>query len=345
MDERKDSPVISVVIVNYNGIGHLRKCVQSIVESNYPYYEIILVDNNSSDGSVELIRSEFRKYLDQIMIIPLHYNSGFAVGNNIGSARARGKYILLLNNDTVVAPSCLRELVAVVERDDAIGAAQAKLLLMDRRDTFDAAGGFLNVVGFAAECGCKEKDVGQYDYIFDISYSKGAAMLVRKNVWANLGGFESLFSCYFEDTDFCWRVWLSGYRVVLVPFAKVFHVGGASTSNFGRKIEFRNSFNFQEYRNRLVMVAKNLELKNFVKYVPWLFAMHLYYLLFSAFKRDISSVLGNLLGLFWSLRFFKVIWTRRLLVQEWRVVSDDYLFRKGVLSHAIIFSKCFTSTS
>ena len=334
-------PVMSIVIVNYNGLRHLRKCIPSILKSNYPFYEIIIVDNGSSDGSVEFIRKEFEKQLSQIVILPQHNNSGFAVGNNIGASKARGKYILMLNSDTEVDPNCLGELVSAMERDESIGAAQAKILFMSQRDTFDTAGGFLNVIGFSTACGYKKKDIGQYDYVFNISYAKGAAMIVRKSVWTNIGGLESLFSYYFEDTDFCWRVWLSGYRVVIIPSAKVFHIGGGTTLKFGLNIDFRKNIEFQDNRNRIIMVVKNLELTNLALYIPWLLAMYAYYILHYFRRHDSTAVLGVLRGIFWCLRFFKVVWSRRLVAQSMRVVSDQQLFKKGVISRAIMFSHSF----
>jgi GT2 family glycosyltransferase len=344
MLSRRENPLISIVIVNYNGLEYLRRCISSLLQSHYLSYEIIVVDNASSDGSVQCIREEFKKHEDKIVILPQQENPGIGRSNNIGANKARGKYILILNNDTEVDPSCLGELAAAMERDASIGAAQAKILLMNQRDTFDTAGSFLNVIGFPYTYGWNERDYGQYDRLYEILYAKGAAMIVRKNVWFNVEGYESLFSCYFEDTDFCWRVWLSGYRVVFVPLARVFHVSGATTSKLVRNLQFLRNLYFQDYRNKMVMVMKNLELKNLTKYTPWLLAMYAYYILERARKNDSAAVLGNIRGITWCLRFFRSIWTKRLKVQRMRVVRDETLFKKGIISKAIIFTALnFTS--
>ena len=155
-------------------------------------------------------------------------------------------------------------------------------------------------------------------------------MIVRQSVWNKLKGFDSLFFTYFEETDFCWRVWLSGYRVVFVPSAKVFHVGEATITKYGR-----SRFKFQNYRNGIVMVVKNLSFKNLAKYLPWLVIVYSNRIRLHIRDRDYLSVLANVHGMYWCLRFFKIIWTKRLSVQQLRTVSDSDLFKRRILSRTI----------
>jgi hypothetical protein len=318
---------ISVVIVNYNNLEYLRQCISSLLQSDYSFYEIIVVDNGSSDGSVQRIKKEFGEYQNRIITLQLPDNRGFAVGNRIGAEKAVGKYILFLNNDTTVDPSCLKELVGVMEHDPSIGVAQAKTLIYDKPDTFDSAGVVMNVFGVGRQRGENEKDIGQYDHIDEISYAKGAAMIVRKDVWTILEGFESLFFVYFEESDFCWRVWLSGYRVVFAPSAKVYHVCAATTSKFGPHFLM-----FQFYRNQIVTVVKNLSLKNLAKYTPGLAGVFLVCIMLHMRRNQLASMLGNLHGIAWCLLFFRRVWTKRLIVQRGRIVNDKDLFEKGAIS-------------
>jgi GT2 family glycosyltransferase len=319
-------PKISVIIVNYNGRNLLRRCVSSVLDSKYPSYEIIVVDNGSSDGSVKLIEDEFGSNQHRIFTLALKQNLGFSAGNQLGADKAKGKYLMFLNNDTKMDPSCLGEMVKIMEKDASIGVAQPKTLFMDRKDTFDSAGGFLNVTGFENTRGHNKKDVGQYNRLEEITWAAGAAMIVRKNVWTSLNGFDPLFFAYFEDTDFCWRTWLYGYRVLFVPYTKVFHVGSATSSKFGHK------FMFQEFRNRLVMVVKNLSLKNLAKYSPLLVAMTLIRLAVFVSKHDSVSLKGAFHGIIWCIRYFRCLWIKRLAVQKARCVSDSDLLKKGILS-------------
>jgi GT2 family glycosyltransferase len=323
-------PLVSVVTVNYNGFHYLRKSVASILKSDYPSYEIIVVDNGSSDCCVKQIKTEFGKYKDVIRLVFLKTNLGFSIGNNIGAKKSNGKYILFLNNDTEIDPDGLSELVKTLECDQTIGAAQAKLLFMDKKLTFDSAGVFLNVIGFGRTRGFLETDHGQYDQIDEISYAKGAAMVVQRSVWTKLGGFEQLFFAYFEETDFCWRVWLAGLRVVFVPSARVFHVGGGTISKYSNR-----EFQFQDYRNRLVVLVKNLQLGSLVKYSPWVLIVYFNRVRLHIRNRDFQGVLANLQAVIWCIRFFKIVWTKRLLVYPLRRVSDNYLFKKGIISKTI----------
>ncbi len=337
-----DNPLISIVIVNFNGVKYLEKCITSVLNSSYPFYEIVIVDNGSIDGSVELIQKKFAEHIDKIILLPQKQNIGFSLGNNVGASKTRGDYILFLNNDTEVDSSCLEQLVKVMTNDKSIGATQAKLLLLNNKDTYDSAGNFINVVGFVKPSGYQEKDEGQYDFLYEISYAKGAAMALRRDVWIKSNGFEPLFSCYFEDVDLCWRVHLSGHRIMFVPSAIVYHVGGFTTRTLSRNIQSRRKIQFQDYRNRIVTVIKNLELKNLVKYSSWLFGMYLYYIFRDLVKNDAVSVESNFRSIFWCLRSFRVIWQKRILVQRDRVVTDNYLFNRNVLSKSVLFSSSFT---
>ena len=331
----KHSSFVSVVIVNYNGFEYLRKCLASLLHSEYPFYEIIIVDNGSTDGSVSRIKREFEEHQNRIVILDLPNNLGFAIGNRIGANKAVGEYILFLNNDTKVEPSSLSELVNVMDRDPSIGVAQAKILLMDKPDTFDCAGMTLSVFGDARQRGENKKDVGQYDQMDEISCAKGAAMVVRKEIWNSLDGFDPLFFVNSEESDFCWRVWLSGYRVVFAPSAKVYHVRAATTTKLAPYFLI-----FQYYRNQIVTVAKNLSLKNLIKYTPGIVGLQLIQVVLHIRRNRPMSILGNLRGVAWCLVFFNKVWIKRLTVQGGRVVNDEDLFDRGaILRRACLFLK------
>jgi GT2 family glycosyltransferase len=327
----KHNSFVSIIIVNYNGFEHLKQCVNSLLHSEYPFYEIIIVDNASSDDSVSRIKREFEEYKNKIVILDLPKNLGFAVGNRIGAKKAIGDYLLLLNSDTKVERSSISELVTVMDKDLSIGVAQGKILLMNRPDTFDSAGATMNVLGDSRSRGVYEKDYGQYDQLEEVSYTKGAAMIVRREIWDNLDGFDPLFFVYSEESDFCWRVWLSGYRVVFTPSATIYHIGAATS------IKFKPSYlMFQQYRNQIVTVVKNLSLKNLIKYIPGLVGFNLKWVILHLSRNEPQSVLGNLRGVTWCLLFFNKIWAKRLLVQARRVISDEDLFERGAISRVLM---------
>jgi GT2 family glycosyltransferase len=321
---------VSIVIVNYNGFDFLRNCVASLLLSDYPFYEIIIVDNGSTDDSVSRIKKEFQEGNNRIIILDLLNNFGFAVGNKIGANKAKGEYILFLNSDTTMNSSCLGELVRLMDQDPKIGVAQAKLLLMDKPQTFDSAGGIMSVFGAIYMRGANEKDIRQYDQIEEISFAKGAAMIVRKEIWVALNGFDPLFFVYSEETDFCWRVWLSGYRVVFAPSAKVYHVGAATSVKF--KPYF---FMFQYYRNQIVTVLKNLSLKNLIKYMPGIAGVQFFQAGVNISQNLPICLMSNIQGVAWCLLFFNRLWPKRLEVQARRVVSDEDLLRRGAITQSL----------
>lgn len=152
-------PFISIVVLNYNGYGITDLCLASLFKSKYPAFEVIVVDNASWDGSLELIEKIFSAE-ERLIIIRNTKNLYFAEGNNVGIRQARGEYIIILNNDTEVEPNWLIEFLKVLEKDKAIGAAQAKLLRMGTDNFYDCAGDYLGPLGFLIDVPEAQKTSG-----------------------------------------------------------------------------------------------------------------------------------------------------------------------------------------
>ena len=316
---QKLPPLVSIIILNYNGKQYLNNCISSVLDSNYSRLEIIVVDNNSNDGSVDAVREQFQT--NNIKILRLTKNYGFSEGNNLGSQLATGNYLFFLNNDTIIDEDCIEKLVKLMESDPKIGAAQAKLLSIDGKK-IDSAGCFFDRLGFVYVRGFGELDNNQYDQTSEILYAKGAAIIVKRDLWEKLRGFDPLFFMYFEEADFCWRVWLSGFKVIFNPYAKVNHIGMATLKKYS------NPLIFQEARNRLVMLMKNYENKNFFKYVP--ITTIVYFLNFLRYikQTDIVNAVSIIKSIIWVFLNFKHILKKRLEVQFYfRTVADSYLFQ------------------
>ena len=327
---------LSIVIATRDRSTDLQRLLFSLYNQEYSPLDIVVVDDSKSLFTREMVKSLVSKF--NLANYNLKYikgsKDGLASARNLGTRNCEGDFVLFLDDDTEVGSSSLSELVTAMALDSSIGAAQAKLLQMEKRDTLDCAGVILNVVGFGDYDGFGEKDKGQYDSRQRISYAKGGSIIVRRDVWARLEGYDPLFFFHFEEADFCWRAWLSGYQVAFVPSAKIFHKGGATKSILRDNIH-RNNSEFLLFRNRIIMVAKNLEFKNLIKYTPWLFAMYLYWIMLSIRRSQWASVLGILRGTIWCLRFFNLIWSRRLTVQRTRVSSDEDLFKYGAIFKTI----------
>lgn len=320
--------LVSVIILNYNGMEFVDRCLRSVLKTDYPSFEVIFVDNASTDGSLAYTEKSFSS--SHLRFVVNDRNYGFARGNNIGFRNAKGDYVVFLNMDTEVEPNWLKELVKVMESDQTIGAAQSKLLLMHTRGKFDTCGHMLTPFGFTFERGSGEDDNGQYDYTAEIFGSKGASMIVKREVLNEVGVFDPDYFALVEETDLCWRIWLRGYRVVFVPKSVVYHVvaGARSSARSWRGVEL-----FYWHRNQLVTLLKNMEFKNLVEVLT----LRLLLSFIDAFVGSVRSRNANpLLSLvranIWVIFNFRSIWEKRKQVQ--------YLIRrkrdKEIIPHIMV---------
>ena len=235
------SPKVSIIIVNYNGKELLQKCLDSLLKVNYDNFEIILVDNNSTDGSVEFITKNY----PSLIIIKLDSNKGFAEPNNVAAKISKGKYLLFLNNDTVVTPNFIFEMVKVMETDKKIAICQSLLLKPD--GSVDSSGDFIDHLGVVYN------SKTEIDEIREVSSARGASMLVRSDIFEKLDGFDQKFFVTFEDVDLCWRSWILGYRVLIIPTSIVYHEGGITIKKIKSEIAFHG------FKNQLAMKITNFE--------------------------------------------------------------------------------------
>ncbi len=235
------APKVSIIIVNYNGKELLQKCLDSLLKVNYDNFEIILVDNNSTDGTVEFVTKNY----PSLIIIKLDSNKGFAEPNNVAAKISKGKYLLFLNNDTVVTPNFISEMVKVMETDKKIAVCQSLLLKPD--GSVDSSGDFIDHLGVVYNSKTK------IDEIREVSSARGASMLVRSDIFEKLDGFDQKFFITFEDVDLCWRSWILGYRVLIIPTSIVYHEGGITIKKIKSEIAFHG------FKNQLAMKITNFE--------------------------------------------------------------------------------------
>lgn len=321
-------PFISIIVVNYNGKKFLDECFTSIFNTKYNNFEIILVDNGSSDGSVEYIKEKYGKKGRKLKILALNENVGYAQGNNEGFKIAKGEYVVFLNNDIRVEENWLKELIDVLEKDKKIGAAQPKLLLDDGIH-IDATGCFIDYMGRVYQRGVFEKDMGQYNFIDEVFYAKGAAIIVRRKVLEEVGLFDPSYFIYYEETDLCWKIWLNGYKVIYVPNSIIYHKGGAT---IGKKRSPEAMFHAR--KNHVATLIKNYELKNLIKYLtPLLIRMIMYTAKLFIGK---NSKVGKayIRAIFWNLTHLKENLRKRAYVQNFiRKVSDKEIMSKMLSPH------------
>ena len=184
------APLVSVIILNWNGKKFLHTCVSSLVQIKNPLIEIIVVDNNSSDGSVSYMRKNFPK----VKVIASDKNNGFAGGNNIGARTAAGQYLLFLNNDTKVSKEFLLPIIEACKRDPHIGCVQPEMRVMDHPDLLDEAGAYLTMSGFLYHYGYRKVHrLPMYRTTRVVFSAKGACMLIPKHAFEEVGGFDEDF--------------------------------------------------------------------------------------------------------------------------------------------------------
>ncbi len=208
---------------------------------------MLLVDNGSTDGSAEHVRRRW----PAVRVLEAGRNLGFAAGNNAGMREARGRHIVLINNDTRARPGWLRGLVETAESDPRIGAVASKLVFMDRPHVIQNAGSLVLTDGSGADRGTGEEDHGQYERREEVFAACGGAALYTRAMLDDVGLFDEAFFNYYEDTDLSWRMRLRGWKVVYEPAAVVEHVHSATG------VEWSPFFIFHVDRNRLFMILKN----------------------------------------------------------------------------------------
>lgn len=251
---------MSIIITNYNGEAYLEKCLASIYQQTFADLEIILVDNNSSDGSIRLVRQKF----PQVEIIENKENYGFAGGNNIGFRHSKGDFILILNNDTVLEKDTIENLVESFDKIDNLGVVQPKILLMGGENKLDECGAFLTSTGFLYHYGIyRNADLEKYNRKFPVYSVKGACMLIRREVIEEVGLFDDDFFCFFEETDFCHRVWLAGYECWYYPKSVMHHALGGTTLR-----QRASLIQYHSFKNRICSLIKNLSFLELFKILP-----------------------------------------------------------------------------
>lgn len=213
------SPLASIVIPNWNGAHHLPVCLDALRDQTYAHFEVILVDNGSTDGSQRLVAEQY----PEVRLLALDRNLGLTGGNNAGFRTARGQVLISLNNDTEVDAQFVEALVSALEARPEAGMAAAKMLLFDERHRIHSAGDGYGVDGIPFSRGVWQQDQGQYDEPGWIFGGCGGAVAYRRAMLDDVGLFDESFFMYCEDVDLNWRSQLAGWRCWYTPDAVVYH--------------------------------------------------------------------------------------------------------------------------
>lgn len=255
-----DSPDVSVIVLNFNSLQYLEPCFSSLSTLDYPAdrLELILADNASSDGSLEFVRERY----PQVRVVALPHNYGFSRGNNLAAAEARGKYVAFLNPDMRVEPTWLSELVKPALAANDVAAVGSRILSWDGK-RIDFAGSLHNFYGHGWQVGFGDENISNYVENREILAPCGGAMLIDRQVFLDVGGFDEDFFAYFEDSDLGWRLWVMGYRAMLAARSVTYHVHHGAWGQVGhaRKLVLYE-------RNALYSLIKNYDDENLARVLP-----------------------------------------------------------------------------
>ncbi len=222
-----DSPLISVVVLNWNGQQVVEKCLNSLREQTYDPLELIVVDNASTDGSAELVRKRF----PDVKLLINGKNLGFGGGNNVGIRVSQGRYIMMLNNDTRLDPNCIEELKRGIEKNARYGACASKILLEYEEDLIDAAGIVVCPDGLSIGRGRLERG-DRYNEEAEVFFASDCACLYRSEMLEDIGLYDEDFFAYADETDMGWRAQLAGWKCMYNPRAIVYHFHSASSGTY-----------------------------------------------------------------------------------------------------------------
>lgn len=250
-------PFVSIIIVNMNGRADLERCLPTVLKQTYPCYEVVVVDNDSTDGSAPYVAEHF----PDVRLIASSTNLGYTGGNNLGFAQSSSTYLAVLNPDTQVDPDWLSELIDALEADPNAALATSKILLMDQPWLINACGNMISVAGLTFCRGVGEPAT-RYMQLETISAISGAAFVARRSMLDEIGWFDEHFFAYLEETDLSLRAMLAGYKSLYVPTSKVYH-------RYTFRFSERKSFDLE--KNRLYMFAKIFRWRTLLALSPILF--------------------------------------------------------------------------
>jgi len=311
--KNESEPLVSIIILNYNAGNLLLECIESVLQTNYQKFEIIIVDNDSKDDSVDRCKEKFR----DVQIIENKKNLGYCEGNNVGIRNAKGEFIAILNPDTVVDSNWLKELIKGY-KIFGDGMYQPRFLTTNNHKILQGTGNMINLFGFGFARNKGDLDEGQFNEPERIGYASGTCLFTSKKIIEELDMFDSFLFAYHDDLDLCWRAALKNIKSYYIPSSIVYHPPEGYTFKW-------NSFKFYLLeRNRQYCLLTHYSRKTYFKMLPALMIIEIgvffYYLkkgvLLSKFKATLSI-----------LKNFKHINVTYKKIQNKRKISDRELIK------------------
>jgi len=336
-------PKVSIIIPHWNGIQILSECIDSLKQTSFDSYEIIVCDNASSDGSQQWLKDNH----PDIILIENDQNLGYAGGCNRGMEIANGDYLVFLNNDTVQDRGWLDHLIRCIEHKDNIAAVQPKILNYFDRTIFDYAGGsggHMDLFCYPFARGRlfleQEKDSGQYDDPSRCFWASGTSIMVKKDLFIQAGKFDEIFFAHMEEIDLCWRLQAMGHEVWVEPKSVVLHKNAVSLPMHSHRKYYLN------HRNSLLMVFSNYSFANSFYFGTIRIMLEFIALGYAMVKIDFNHVSGILRSMAWVVFHPLTIINKRKRFRLIRKLKDRDVLKKicktpVVLAHFLAGKKTY----
>ncbi|SRR5579875_270998 len=308
--------LVSVVIPNWNGRKFLAGCLDSLSRQTYASVEVVVVDNGSKDGSVELLTESY----PWVKLARFETNTGFSVAVNRGIRESEGEFIALVNNDTVADENWLSEMVCAMAEHPEIGSCGCKMLAYDDHALLDGAGDGYRRGGLPGRIGHREIDRGQFDTPRYILGACGGAALYRRSMLDDIGLFDEDYFAYLEDVDLGLRAQSAGYRCLYVPSAVIYHLGCGTTGSGYHPLVVRLSA-----QNNWNTIAKNIPGPLLIKFLPQILYWQAYYLAVVIVRG--GQLVPWLDGTWQALRLLPKMLKKRAQINARRSVPLEYLER------------------
>jgi GT2 family glycosyltransferase len=315
----KNNPLISIITLNYNGEEFLEDYCSSLKKQIYKNFEVIFVDNGSSDGSIKFIQ----KNCPNLVLIKNKVNYAIAKGNNIGANKAKGEYILLLNNDVKFGQNYLLEILEGFNKLPQASILQTKIVLMDNPNILDSCGQFWTDMGFVYHYGNqKNAALKKYNTPMKVFAGKSASMVLKREVLERCGMYDDNYWGYYEETDHCHRAWIAGLETWYWPKAEVLHKFGGTT------LLFENDFKqFNNFKNKFSSFIVNFEIWYLIYLLPFFLIQNMVISFGWLLTGKRKNTYALYRAIWWDLNHFAHILKRRREVQQTRKLSDKQIFK------------------
>ena len=324
-------PTVSVIVLNYNGLSFLPRCIETLQKTSYSPLELVVADNNSSDGSLAYLQANH----SEVRIIAFAENLGYSGAYNAAIEQVASEFVVLLNFDVEVEPDWLDQAIDMLSSDPNLAAVQPKLRALQNRSQFEYAGGsggFLDRYGYPFLRGrvfdTLEVDRGQYDDVVPILWASGAALITRRSAYIKAGKLDADFFLHMEEIDLCWRYRLLGWDIRVAPKGTVYHYSGAALS----AERFRKMY--YNHRNSLVMLFKNYGFTRLLRCLPIRWLLDGVTVISSLFAKQPKRSAAVLAAYCYFLIHFPALISKRRQVQRMRLIRDrdlDHVIFPGSL--------------